>query len=148
MAAKNTSLAREAGSSEQVMATLGNLLGINKEQKDVIENHIQVCKCSYLKLHILQFQSISNEFRRLKKEHETLLDVVDGLRRENDELIARNNIGVDGANIDEAHIASLQTALEEHVMAQSELFEILELQGRQRSVSIRHHASDKFISQL
>ena len=35
MANKNTSLTKEAGSSELVMTTIGNLLGIKKEQKDV-----------------------------------------------------------------------------------------------------------------
>lgn len=115
MGAKNTSLAREAGgSSELVMTTLGNLLGMKKDQKD--------------------YQSIFNEVRRLKKEHETLLDVVDGMKRENDELIARNSIEENGSNIEKAHVASLETALEEHVKAQSELYEILNLQERQRTV--------------
>ena len=42
MAAKNTSLAREAGNSELVMTTLGNLLGMEKDHKDVMDNHIPV----------------------------------------------------------------------------------------------------------
>lgn len=83
---------------------------------------------------MLQYQSIFNEVRRLKKEHETLLDVVDGMKRENDELIARNSIEENGSNIEKAHVASLETALEEHVKAQSELYEILNLQERQRTV--------------
>ena len=84
---------------------------------------------------MLQYQSIFNEVRSLKKKHETLLDVVDGLKRENDELIAKNNIEENGSNIEKAHVASLETALEEHVKAQSELYEILELQERQRRVT-------------
>ena len=83
---------------------------------------------------MLQYQSIFNEVRRLKKKHEILLDVVDGLKKENDELIAKNNIEENGSNIEKAHVASLETALEEHVKAQSELYEILELQERQRRV--------------
>lgn len=43
MGAKNTSLAREAGgSSELVMTTLGNLLGMKKDQKDVMDNQITI----------------------------------------------------------------------------------------------------------
>ena len=43
MGAKNTSLAREAGgSSELVMTTLGNLLGMEKDHKDVMDNQIPV----------------------------------------------------------------------------------------------------------
>ena len=87
-----------------------------------------------LNSYMLQYQSIFNEVRRLKKEHETLLDVVDGMKRENDELIARNSIEENGSNIEKAHVASLETALEEHVKAQSELYEILNLQERQRTV--------------
>ena len=84
---------------------------------------------------MLQYQSIFNEVRRLKNGHETLSDVVDGLKRENDELIARNSIQENGFKIENAHFASLETALEEHVKAQSELYEILDLQEeRQRRV--------------
>ena len=42
MAAKNTSLAREAGSSELVMTTLGNFLGMEKDHKDVMDSQIPV----------------------------------------------------------------------------------------------------------
>ena len=43
MGAKNTSLARESGgSSELVMTTLGNLLGMKKDQKDVMDNQITI----------------------------------------------------------------------------------------------------------
>ena len=76
---------------------------------------------------MLQPRSIFNEVGRLKKEHATLSDVVDGLKRENDELIAKNNLAENGSNIERVHVASLESALEEHVKAQSELFEILNL---------------------
>ena len=83
---------------------------------------------------MLQARSIFNEISRLKKEQATLLDVVDGLKRENDELISKNNLVENGSNIERVHVASLESALEEHVKAQSELYEILNLQGHQRRV--------------
>ena len=83
---------------------------------------------------MLQARSIFNEISRLKKEQATLLDVVDGLKRENDELISKNNLVENGSNIESVHVASLESALEEHVKAQSELYEILNLQGHQRRV--------------
>ena len=82
-----------------------------------------------------QFQSIIDEVHRLKRQHDTLLDVVDGLKRENDELIARDNMAGKSSNIQQAFVASLESALEEHVKAQSELYDILSLKENQRRVS-------------
>ena len=59
---------------------------------------------------------------------------MDGLKKENDELIAKNNLVENGSNIERVHVASLESALEEHVKAQSELYEILNLQKHQRRV--------------
>ena len=84
---------------------------------------------------MLQARSIFNEISRLKKEHANLSDVVDGLKKENDELVAKNNLVENGSNIERLHVASLESALEEHVKAQSELYEILNLQKHQRRVS-------------
>ena len=84
---------------------------------------------------MLQARSIFNEISRLKKEHATLSDVVDGLKKENDELIAKNSLVENWSNIERLHVASLESALEEHVKAQSELYEILNLQKHQRRVS-------------
>ena len=85
--------------------------------------------------YVFQFQSVIDEVHRLKKQHDTLLDVVDGLKRENDELLAKDNIAGKRSNIQQAFVASLETALEEHVKAQSELYDILSLKESQRSVS-------------
>ena len=85
--------------------------------------------------YVFQFQSVIDEVHRLKKQHDTLLDVVDGLKRENDELIARDSVAGKSSNIQQAFVASLESALEEHVKAQSELYDILSLKENQRRVS-------------